>query len=61
MMRRAGGFYVLVPDIDAAVTRVTDGGGRVLSGPDPIPGGAFSIMAADPFGASFGLVGARAA
>ena len=54
-------FYTLVPDIDAAASRIAGAGGAVLRGPDPIPGGQFSLMARDPFGAEFGLVGARAA
>lgn len=53
-------FYVLVPDIDAATDRVTRAGGSVLQGPDPIPGGGYSLLAEDPSGARFGLVGPRA-
>jgi predicted enzyme related to lactoylglutathione lyase len=52
-------FYVLVTDIDAAAARVTRAGGSVLRGPDQIPGGDYSLVAEDPFGACFGLVGPR--
>jgi predicted enzyme related to lactoylglutathione lyase len=53
-------FYFEVDDADAAVTRITDGGGSVLQGPDEIPGGAFSVIAQDPQGVRFGVVGPRA-
>lgn len=52
-------FYVLVPDVDAAVGRLGAAGGRVLQGPDPIPGGDLSVVAQDPTGARFGFVGPR--
>ena len=51
--------YVLVDDIDAAVERLRAGGGTLLDGPHEIPGGSFSLVANDPQGARFGLVGAR--
>ena len=54
-------FYFAVPDIDAAASRVTDGGGTLLQGPDEIPGGDFSATAHDPSGAIFGMVGPRRA
>ncbi|WP_294321387.1 VOC family protein [uncultured Sphingomonas sp.] len=53
-------FYTHVADIDAAAARIVAGGGTVLQGPDQIPGGSFSVVAVDPMGARFGLVGARA-
>ena len=52
-------FYFTVPAIDAAVTRVTDGGGQVLNGPMEVPGGAWIIQGLDPQGAMFALVGMR--
>ncbi len=52
-------FYVLVPEVDDAIRRLTSAGGRVLGGPDQIPGGDFAVVAEDPFGARFGLVGPR--
>lgn len=53
-------YYVHVTDIDAASARIAAGGGGVLQGPDEIPGGSFSVVASDPMGARFGLVGPRA-
>lgn len=52
-------FYTMVDDIDAALARVEAAGGRGLQGPDEIPGGSFSLVAADPWGVQFGLVGPR--
>lgn len=52
-------YYALVGDIDAATARIVAGGGQVLQGPDEIPGGSFSVVASDPMGTRFGLVGAR--
>jgi predicted enzyme related to lactoylglutathione lyase len=52
-------FYTQVDDIDAALARVGAAGGRGLQGPDPIPGGSFSLVAEDPWGSRFGLVGPR--
>lgn len=57
--RRGWQPYFLVPDIDAGVARLTGGGGTVVQGPDQIPGGDYSVVAQDPHGARFGLVGAR--
>lgn len=52
-------FYTLVPDIDAALARIVAAGGQPLQGPDEIPGGSFSLVAQDPWGVRFGLVGDR--
>ena len=52
-------FYILVPDVDDGMGRLTSAGQRVLSGPDHIPGGAFAVVAEDPVGARFGFVGPR--
>jgi len=52
-------YYTMVADIDAAAARIVAGGGQVLQGPDQIPGGSFSVVASDPMGARFGLVGSR--
>ncbi|KQM30483.1 VOC family protein [Sphingomonas sp. Leaf10] len=49
-----------VADIDHAVDRITAGGGTILQGPDQIPSGSYSIVAVDPQGVRFGLVGPRA-
>lgn len=50
-------FYFLVPELDAATERLKAGGGKVIQGPEEIPGGGFSLIAEDPQGARFGLVG----
>lgn len=52
-------FYFVVPDIDAGAAAVRAGGGTVFHEPMEIPGGDFSVSAADPEGAGFGLVGPR--
>lgn len=52
-------YYFGTPDIDVAVDRVTAGGGKILFGPQEVPGGAFIINATDPQGAMFALVGPR--
>ena len=54
-------FYFRVLDIDAAVAGIADGGGTLVHGPGEIPGGDFSLVARDPQGAMFGLVGPRLA
>ncbi|MBV9522505.1 MAG: VOC family protein, partial [Alphaproteobacteria bacterium] len=54
-------YYVNVPDIDAAVPRVTSGGGQVLNGPMEVPGGSWIVQARDPQGAMFAIVGKRQA
>lgn len=51
--------YFRVEDIDAAKAAVEAGGGKVVQGPDEIPGGDFSMNGVDPMGAQFGLVGKR--
>jgi predicted enzyme related to lactoylglutathione lyase len=65
MTRMAGGppagwrFYFGVEDIDAAADRVAAAGGTVQHGPAEVPGGTFIVIATDPQGAEFGLVGPR--
>ncbi|MDY8108780.1 VOC family protein [Fulvimarina sp. 2208YS6-2-32] len=53
-------IYFAVDDIDAALARLSEAGGHGIQGPDPIPGGAFSLVAEDALGVRFGLVGPRA-
>ena len=53
-------YYFRVPDIDGAVAAIDANGGAVLRPPTEIPGGDFSMIARDPQGASFALVGGRA-
>jgi uncharacterized protein len=51
--------YFHVADIDAAADRLRIGGGTVIQGPDPVPGDFHAVVAEDPAGARFGLVGPR--
>jgi uncharacterized protein len=53
-------FYFRVPDIDKAVETIRANGGQIVQEPIEIPGGDYSMIAMDPQGAAFGLVGARA-
>ena len=50
------GFYFNVPNIKAAIARVTQAGGQVMHGPTPVPGGMFVAQCCDPQGAMFGMV-----
>ena len=49
--------YFGAPGIDTAKAAVLAGGGQVLHGPVEVPGGAYIIIAQDPQGAVFGVVG----
>ena len=53
-------FYFNVDDIDAALTRVQSGGGKLLNGPMQVPGGDWIVQCLDPQGAMFALLGKRA-
>lgn len=53
------GFYFRVADIDDAARRITHGGGTIMHGPAPVPGDVHIIIATDPQGAMFALVGSR--
>ena len=48
-------IYFRVPDIDAAVKRITENGGQILNGPMDVPGGDRILNALDPQGAAFSL------
>jgi predicted enzyme related to lactoylglutathione lyase len=48
--------YFTVPALDAAIARIGQGGGRILNGPNQVPGGAWVVQALDPQGAVFSLV-----
>jgi predicted enzyme related to lactoylglutathione lyase len=51
------GFYFSVAGgIDAAIGRVTKGGGKIVNGPMEVPGGSWIVQAVDPQGAFFALV-----
>ena len=52
-------FYFGVEDIDVAARAVSGNGGAIHYGPAEVPGGSFIIVASDPQGALFGLVGPR--
>ncbi len=52
-------FYFGVSDIDIAAQAVSGKGGTIHYGPAEVPGGVFIIVASDPQGALFGLVGPR--
>ena len=52
-------YYFRVPDIDAAAEAITENGGTILEEPTEIPGGNYSMIAVDPQGAAFALVGGR--
>ena len=49
--------YFGTPSAKAAVDAVTAAGGRVLHGPDKVPGDAFTLQIMDPQGATLALVG----
>ncbi|HEY4031091.1 MAG TPA: VOC family protein [Caulobacteraceae bacterium] len=48
-------YYVSVDGIRAATDRLTAGGGKVMNGPMPVPGGDWIVQAMDPQGAMFAL------
>jgi hypothetical protein len=49
-------FYFCVDAIGAAIKRVEAGGGKVLNGPQQVPGGGWIIQGQDPQGAMFSLL-----
>ncbi len=51
--------YFGVEGIDAAAKRITGAGGKVVNGPHEVPGSAFIVVASDPQGVMFALVGPR--
>jgi uncharacterized protein len=51
-------YYFNVDGIDAAVARITKGGGKIAMGPHQVPGGQWIVMALDPQGGSFQLLSA---
>ena len=54
-------FYFGVRSITAAKAAVEKGGGNVMNGPHQVQGGDFVVIAADPQGAAFAVVGPLAA
>lgn len=51
--------YFGTEGIDAAITRITAGGGSIHHGPMEVPGGDFVAVATDPQGAWFAVTGPR--
>jgi predicted enzyme related to lactoylglutathione lyase len=49
-------YYINVDGIDAAKTRVENGGGKVMMGPMQVPGGQWILQGQDPQGGNFALV-----
>lgn len=52
-------FYFGVPSATAARTAIEANGGTVLMGPMEVPGGEWVVLAMDPQGAVFGVVGSK--
>lgn len=52
-------YYFNVGNIDDAVKRVGQGGGKIMQGPMQVPGDRWVAQAADPQGAAFALLGSR--
>jgi hypothetical protein len=48
-------YYTEIPDLDAAVTRATKNGAKVMNGPMDVPGGGRIAQLMDPQGAAFAL------
>jgi predicted enzyme related to lactoylglutathione lyase len=51
--------YFGVNGVDAAIARITEGGGKLLHGPVEVPGNAFIAYFSDPQGAVFSVVGPK--
>ena len=51
-------YYLGVDSVAAAAERTTRRGGKVMMGPQEVPGGAWIIQAIDPQGAFFSLISA---
>lgn len=54
-------FYFRVPDIEIAAAKVANGGGTALMDPIEVPGGECVLLARDPHGLTFGIIGPAAA
>ena len=52
-------YYFRCAYIDDAYQAITDNGGKILHGPEEIPGGDYTLTGIDPQGALFALVGAK--
>lgn len=51
--------YFGVPSVASAQAAIVAHGGTVLAGPHQVPGGDWVVIASDPQGAGFGVVGAK--
>ena len=51
-------YYFNVAGIDAAIERITAGGGKIMMGPHQVPGGNWIVNASDPQGGGFNLLSA---
>lgn len=51
-------FYWHVPSVNETVGKITAAGGTLIIGPHEVPGGQHIVIASDPHGATFGVVGA---
>ena len=51
--------YFGADGIDAAIAKIAGTGGKVMHGPQEVPGGAFIAVAADPQGAAFAVTGPK--
>jgi predicted enzyme related to lactoylglutathione lyase len=49
-------YYFNVEGADAAVARVTQGGGKIANGPMQVPGGSWIVQCFDPQGAFFSII-----
>jgi predicted enzyme related to lactoylglutathione lyase len=54
-------YYVSVENIDEAATRLSEAGGTLIMPPREVPGGAWVLLATDPQGSMFALLGPRQA
>ena len=52
-------YYFNVDALDAAVARAVAGGGKLLMGPQEVPGGSWIAQCLDPQGALFAMVSAK--
>lgn len=52
-------YYFTVEGLENAITRVGEGGGKVVNGPMPVPGNAWIANCQDPQGAGFSLASQR--
>jgi len=50
-------YYLGVDNVTAAMDRITQHGGKVMMGPQEVPGGAWIAQALDPQGAFFSVIG----